>query len=524
MPRLVVNPGSPAAWEIQLKPGDNFIGRGFSNDFKLTDPSVSGTHCQVTVSQGSTVIKDLGSTNGTFVNRSRIQEAALQSGQTILLGGVEMVFYSDGPAPAPGAAVSADTAPKVRMVGAPVRATAAPVAARAAVTTTTIPAPKPAGGVPKQAVVMPKSAVVLPPPAPAAPSTAAAPVAVAPVRATAAAVLAAAAPAAPPVPLPPPPIPVPPPVAPPLAPVSAAIPHNCKYHPRTAARFRCPQCGQYFCELCVNTRSEGAGTHKYCRVCAVECEAIQVVLPRQPTGRGASFFARAFTAFAYPLKADGVVLLLAGTIFFSIVDAAKFFAFFAGIFGLVALLILFVFGTGYLTCFLRRIITSTAMGESKMPDWPDVTDLTSDVIAPFLQLLGTVIICFFPAIVLGIFVGQGHTWATWLLIAALVLGCLYFPMGFLAVAMLDSVFSSNPLVVMPAILRVPLHYLLTLALFGAVILVRAGGELLVPALVHVRFISAIILNLSGLYLFTVLMRILGLLYLTSKHKLGWLNR
>jgi hypothetical protein len=40
MPRLVVNPRSSDAWEIQLKPGITFIGRGFSNDFKILDGSV----------------------------------------------------------------------------------------------------------------------------------------------------------------------------------------------------------------------------------------------------------------------------------------------------------------------------------------------------------------------------------------------------------------------------------------------------------------------------------------------------
>src|SRR2546425_9447049 len=98
MARLVVNPGSPVAWEIELKPGTNLLGRGFANDFKIEDPSVSGSHCQIVVTDRTTVLKDLGSTNGTFVNRAPVKEAVLQSGQTIHLGGVEMIFQSDAPA------------------------------------------------------------------------------------------------------------------------------------------------------------------------------------------------------------------------------------------------------------------------------------------------------------------------------------------------------------------------------------------------------------------------------------------
>jgi hypothetical protein len=114
MPRLVVHPGSPTAWEIQLKPGVNFIGRGFANDVKIPDGSVSGSHCQITVADNGAVVKDLGSTNGTFVNRAPVREAPLASGQSLRLGGVEMMFYSDAPAPqtasAPAALVSAPAA------------------------------------------------------------------------------------------------------------------------------------------------------------------------------------------------------------------------------------------------------------------------------------------------------------------------------------------------------------------------------------------------------------------------------
>src|ERR1035438_5366643 len=97
MARLIIQPGSPAAWEIKLKAGANSFGRSPANDFKLDDPSVSGSHCQIVVDNGSAVIRDLGSTNGTFVNRAPVKEAALQAGQTIHLGGLEMMFYSDAP-------------------------------------------------------------------------------------------------------------------------------------------------------------------------------------------------------------------------------------------------------------------------------------------------------------------------------------------------------------------------------------------------------------------------------------------
>ena len=77
MPRLVINPGTPSAWEVQLRPGTNLLGRGFANDFKIDHPSVSGSHAQIIVENGTVIIKDLGSTNGTYVNRAPVTETKL---------------------------------------------------------------------------------------------------------------------------------------------------------------------------------------------------------------------------------------------------------------------------------------------------------------------------------------------------------------------------------------------------------------------------------------------------------------
>ena len=457
MARLVVNPGSPSAWEAPLKPGANYVGRGFANDIKIPDPSVSGSHCEILVDNLSVVIKDLGSTNGTFVNRSQVRETTLQPGQTIHLGSVELLFISD-------AAAAANLPPPP-----------SPTAAR---------------------IVSLPAATAAAPPGPARP---------APVAATATVSVAA------------PPPPIPPPIA---APKGSG---NCKHHPRTLGRFFCNQCRQYYCELCVNSHNVGGASHKFCRACGFECTPVQAPVVQSQTPK-AGFFSLAFGAFQYPLKGDGIVLLIAGTFFFSIIDAAKFFARFAGLFGLVAIMILFILGTGYLTCYLRRIVTSSAMGEAKMPDWPDVSDLSSDILGPFFQLVGMTFVCFLPTIVVAIFVAKGHEEFAWVIIAAVVLGCIYYPMAFLAVAMLDTVFAVNPLVVVPTMFKVPLEYFMTLFLFGAAFLVTWIGDAFLPLVIPLRFVSAIISSFVGLYLLTVEMRVLGLLYFTNKHRFGWLNR
>jgi hypothetical protein len=98
MPKLVVNSGTGRGREFELKPGINSLGRAFNCDFRLDDPSVSGAHAQIVVDSFSVTVKDLHSTNGTFINRSQIREGFLQPGQVLSLGGVEMAFVADAAA------------------------------------------------------------------------------------------------------------------------------------------------------------------------------------------------------------------------------------------------------------------------------------------------------------------------------------------------------------------------------------------------------------------------------------------
>lgn len=93
---LVSNSGTDS-WEIQLKPGSNSFGRSEDNDFQLTDSSISSHHCEVTLGAGDVRVKDLGSTNGTFINNIPIDEACLQPGQTLRLGKVPLVFQCTAP-------------------------------------------------------------------------------------------------------------------------------------------------------------------------------------------------------------------------------------------------------------------------------------------------------------------------------------------------------------------------------------------------------------------------------------------
>ncbi len=70
-----------------LQPGGTYtIGRDPQSDIIVTDDRVSWRHATITVADGTWVLTDTGSTNGTFVGRERIGRVSLTGERTIRLG------------------------------------------------------------------------------------------------------------------------------------------------------------------------------------------------------------------------------------------------------------------------------------------------------------------------------------------------------------------------------------------------------------------------------------------------------
>ncbi len=120
MPKLIIHSDVQPAREFLLKTGVNSVGRGDTNDLQIHDPSVSTHHAAIIVDGSGVLIKDLGSTNGTFVNHAPVTEATLRAGQSLRLGSVELIFDGDLPA-APAA--TAPVPPVATAVVAPRTAT-----------------------------------------------------------------------------------------------------------------------------------------------------------------------------------------------------------------------------------------------------------------------------------------------------------------------------------------------------------------------------------------------------------------
>ncbi len=82
------------------------VGRRESADIVLRFPNVSGRHCELAVVDGYWVVKDLGSSNGTKVNGSRVTEQRLEPGDTLSIAkhDFEITYVPErlGAVPRPG--------------------------------------------------------------------------------------------------------------------------------------------------------------------------------------------------------------------------------------------------------------------------------------------------------------------------------------------------------------------------------------------------------------------------------------
>lgn len=96
MAKLIVqSKEQPTGQVIDLKPGVTRFGRSAGNDYPLNDPAVSEKHCEVLVDHDLVFVRDLGSTNGTFINRQPVTEAMLYAGQILQIGPLEMVLDAE---------------------------------------------------------------------------------------------------------------------------------------------------------------------------------------------------------------------------------------------------------------------------------------------------------------------------------------------------------------------------------------------------------------------------------------------
>jgi pSer/pThr/pTyr-binding forkhead associated (FHA) protein len=72
------------------------IGRGDNCDLRVPVVSVSRRHCELTAAGSQAKVKDLASSNGTYVNNRRVNEAPLHAGDRLVIGPVVFTVQIDG--------------------------------------------------------------------------------------------------------------------------------------------------------------------------------------------------------------------------------------------------------------------------------------------------------------------------------------------------------------------------------------------------------------------------------------------
>ena len=72
------------------------IGRAEACDLRIPLGEISRKHCTVVIADDGLVIQDLGSSNGTFVNSKRVQQAKLGAGDSVRLASLLFVVQIDG--------------------------------------------------------------------------------------------------------------------------------------------------------------------------------------------------------------------------------------------------------------------------------------------------------------------------------------------------------------------------------------------------------------------------------------------
>ena len=86
MATLLVKSGFYEGLEVPLGAQQTVIGRGRAADIVLAEPTISREHAAIGFDSVGWYVKDLGSTNGSFANGSRIERHQLKQGDEIVLG------------------------------------------------------------------------------------------------------------------------------------------------------------------------------------------------------------------------------------------------------------------------------------------------------------------------------------------------------------------------------------------------------------------------------------------------------
>jgi pSer/pThr/pTyr-binding forkhead associated (FHA) protein len=111
MSKLVILNQGMTGRTFELSTEHTTVGRVEDNTFQISDGSVSSHHAEIILRGTEILIRDLNSTNGTFINNEKVTEMVLKPGQTLRFGQVELKIDDGKPVTAPPPAAHGAPAP-----------------------------------------------------------------------------------------------------------------------------------------------------------------------------------------------------------------------------------------------------------------------------------------------------------------------------------------------------------------------------------------------------------------------------
>lgn len=95
MAKLVVITSGGHVEQVELQQASITVGRADQSDIVIRGPLVSRTHAMVSLVHGTYSVRDLDSSNGTFVNGLKVRRQMLRHEDVIRIGDYELRFLDD---------------------------------------------------------------------------------------------------------------------------------------------------------------------------------------------------------------------------------------------------------------------------------------------------------------------------------------------------------------------------------------------------------------------------------------------
>ncbi len=93
---VIVKRGPNAGSRFALDKAMTAAGRHPDSDIFLDDVTVSRRHAEIHRGQAGYEVRDVGSLNGTYLNRERVEAAPLHNGDELQIGKFKLVFFEGG--------------------------------------------------------------------------------------------------------------------------------------------------------------------------------------------------------------------------------------------------------------------------------------------------------------------------------------------------------------------------------------------------------------------------------------------